>query len=198
MKKRIFAILCAVMLVPTSAFAYTYTIQSGDSLWKIAVRTQTGLSELIASNPQIKDPALIYPNEKITIPDKNPTTTNFEAEVTRLVNVERSKQGLKPLTVNWELQRIAEYKVKDMTDKNYFSHTSPTYGSPFDMMKSFGIKYSTAGENIAKGQRTPQEVMTAWMNSSGHRANILNANYTQIGVGYDSRSNCWAQEFIRP
>ena len=90
---------------------------------------------------------------------------------------------------NKELQRVAGYKARDMTDRNYFSHDSPTYGSPFNMMKSFGIRYSSAGENIAKGQKTPQQVVNAWMNSSGHRANILNSNYTQIGVGYDSRSN---------
>ena len=65
-----------------------------------------------------------------------------------------------------------------MINKNYFDHTSPTYGSPFDMMKKFGISYRTAGENIAKGQRTPQEVMNSWMNSSGHRANILNSSFT--------------------
>ncbi len=93
---------------------------------------------------------------------------------------------------------MAQYKARDLTDRNYFSHNSPVYGSPFDMMKNFGIRYSSAGENIAKGQRTPKEVMNAWMNSQGHRANILNANYTQIGVGYDSRSNAWVQMFIRP
>ena len=87
-----------------------------------------------------------------------------------------------------------------MIDKNYFSHTSPTYGSPFDMMKSFGISYTAAGENIAKGQNSPQSVMNAWMNSSGHRANILNKSYNQIGVGVakDSRGNLyWTQMFIK-
>ncbi|MOA18351.1 Cysteine-rich secretory protein family protein [compost metagenome] len=81
-----------------------------------------------------------------------------------------------------------------MRTNNYFSHTSPTYGSPFDMMKSFGITYNAAGENIAMGQKTPEEVMKAWMNSPGHKANILNANFNYIGVGYDN--NYWVQEFI--
>ncbi|EBK2060154.1 hypothetical protein AAL85_25555, partial [Salmonella enterica subsp. enterica serovar Typhi] len=79
-------------------------------------------------------------------------------------------------------------------DNNYFSHTSPTYGSPFDMMKKFGIKFGYAGENIAMGQKTPAEVVNAWMNSEGHRANILNANYNLIGVGY--YNGYWAQEFV--
>lgn len=199
MKKRIIALLATIMfLIPTAASAYTYTVVKGDSLWKIAVKTQTGLSEIIAANPQIPNPNLIYPNQKINIPEKNQQVQNFQAEVARLVNVQRSRNGLRPLTVNWELQRVAQYKAQDMTDRNYFSHTSPTYGSPFNMMKSFGIRYSSAGENIAKGQRTPQQVMNSWMNSSGHRANILNSNFTQIGVGYDPRSNSWVQMFIRP
>jgi uncharacterized protein YkwD len=85
-------------------------------------------------------------------------------------------------------------KAKDMYNKGYFDHNSPTYGSPFDMMKQYGISYRYAGENIAKGQRTPQEVMTAWMNSPGHRANILSANFTTIGVAY--YNGVWVQEFI--
>jgi uncharacterized protein YkwD len=76
---------------------------------------------------------------------------------------------------------------------NYFDHNSPTYGSPFDMMSAYGVSYSWAGENIAKGQRTPQEVMNAWMNSPGHRANILNSHYNKIGVAYYNGE--WVQEF---
>ena len=102
----------------------------------------------------------------------------------QLVNQERSKAGLKPLAMDWELQRTARTKACDMSQKGYFSHTSPTYGSPFDMMRQFGISYKTAGENIAQGQRTPQEVMKSWMNSQGHRENILKPEYTHIGVGY--------------
>ena len=97
--------------------------------------------------------------------------------------------------MNRELSRVARYKSQDMKDKGYFSHTSPTYGSPFDMMKKFGITYRSAGENIAKGQRTPQAVVNAWMNSSGHRANILNSSFTQIGVGYVADGNYWTQMF---
>ena len=83
-----------------------------------------------------------------------------------------------------------------MHDNQYFSHTSPTYGSPFDMMKQFGISYRTAGENIAMGQQSPQAVVDAWMNSEGHRANILNSSYTQIGMGYVADGNYWSQMFI--
>ncbi|MEI4789977.1 CAP domain-containing protein [Bacillus sp. FJAT-53060] len=120
----------------------------------------------------------------------------FEKEVVELTNKERAKQGLKALSVDTKLSKSARAKSQDMKDKNYFSHTSPTYGSPFDQMKQFGITYKTAGENIAQGQRSPQEVMTAWMNSEGHRANILNKNYTHIGVGYVKDGNYWTQQFI--
>jgi uncharacterized protein YkwD len=85
-----------------------------------------------------------------------------------------------------------------MHDKKYFDHNSPTYGSPFDQMKQFGYSYSYAGENIAMGQRSPQEVMKAWMNSAGHRANILSPNFTEIGIGYYSDGNYWVQQFGKP
>jgi uncharacterized protein YkwD len=87
-----------------------------------------------------------------------------------------------------------------MVDKGYFSHTSPTYGSPFKMMESFGIRFSAAGENIAMGMRTPAEVMNAWMNSPGHRNNILNNSFNEIGVGLakDSKGRqYWTQMFIK-
>lgn len=84
-----------------------------------------------------------------------------------------------------------------MQSKNYFSYTSPTLGFPFDRMKALGISYKPAGENIVKGQRIPQEVVKAWMNSPGHRANLLNANFTHIGVGYVKTGNYWTQQFIK-
>ncbi|MFC5463361.1 CAP domain-containing protein [Lederbergia graminis] len=127
------------------------------------------------------------------------TNTNlsvFEQQVIALTNQERAKHGLNALQVDSELSKVAREKSKDMANNHYFSHNSPTYGSPFDMMKQFGITYRTAGENIAMGQRTPQEVVQAWMNSEGHRANILNKNFTHIGVGYVADGNYWTQQFI--
>lgn len=198
MKKFITATALTVqaLIFATSASAATHTVVRGDTMWKISVRYQVGLSEVKSANPQIKNPELIYPGQKITIPETSQTVANYEKEVVRLVNEERAKYSLPPLTENWELSRVARYKSQDMKDKSYFSHTSPTYGSPFDMIKSFGLSYRTAGENIAKGQRTPQEVVKAWMNSSGHRANILNSSYTKIGVGYVADGHYWTQMFI--
>lgn len=120
----------------------------------------------------------------------------YEKEVVDLTNAERTKRGLKPLKLDEKLSGVARKKSEDMRNKNYFDHNSPTYGSPFDMMKKFGITYRTAGENIAKGQRTPKEVVQAWMNSEGHRKNILNPDFTNIGVGYVKDGNIWTQQFI--
>jgi uncharacterized YkwD family protein len=131
-----------------------------------------------------------------TIPLTDTSVLSYEQQVITLVNNIRAQNGLSQLKANWELCRVARYKSQDMLDNGYFSHTSPVYGSPFTMMKNFGISYTTAGENIAMGYRTPSEVVNAWMNSSGHRANILNANYTQIGVGYVASGNYWTQMFI--
>ncbi|MEC0272884.1 CAP domain-containing protein [Peribacillus frigoritolerans] len=132
--------------------------------------------------------------------DKKPETSSelsaFEQEVVKLTNAEREKQGLAALKIDTELSKVARIKSQDMKDKNYFDHNSPTYGSPFDMMKQFGISYKTAGENIAQGQQTPEEVVQAWMNSQGHRENIMNSSFTHIGVGYVESGNYWTQQFI--
>lgn len=195
-------ILLFIACTPLIALAEgkVYTVVAGDTMWKIAVRFEIGLDELKKANAQIKNPALIYIGQKIYIPEASPLQT-LETQVITLVNKERAARGLTMLKTNWELSRVARYKSQDMINKNYFGHTSPTYGTPFQMMESFGLRFSAAGENIAYGQRTPQEVMNAWMNSPGHRANILSAVYTQIGVGAAKASNgtlYWTQEFIKP
>jgi len=189
-------LLLSAVSLSASAISLSHTVVKGDTMWKIASKYQVGTSEVIRANPQITDPNLIYPGQVLTIPQENSSVLAFENEVIRLVNEQRSKNGLKPLTANWELSRVARYKSQDMVDNRYFSHTSPTYGTPFQMIRAFGLTYRTAGENIAYGQRTPQAVVNAWMNSSGHRANILNASYTQIGVGYVSSGHYWTQMFI--
>ena len=141
------------------------------------------------------------PSNPSTTPEQKPSTdfSSYQQQVLDLVNAERAKRGISALTLDSSLSSVATKKSQDMANKNYFDHTSPTYGSPFDMMKQFGISYRTAGENIAKGQKTPQEVVAAWMNSEGHRKNILNPNFTNLGVGIAKDSNkttYWTQMFI--
>lgn len=126
---------------------------------------------------------------------ERPAGSSYAEEVTRLVNEIRREHGLSELTLDAELSRVAEAKSRDMSERGYFAHESPTYGSPFDMMKSFGIRYRSAGENIARGYRTPEAVVDAWMNSEGHRANILSPKFTKIGVGYIADGNYWTQMF---
>ena len=201
MKKIILSALALIIIIgslciSTSAVGTTHTVVRGDTMWKIAVKYQVGISEMISANPQIANPNLIYPGQKLNIPLTDSSVTSYEERVIELVNQERANYGLSALKANWELSRVARYKSQDMHDRKYFSHTSPTYGSPFDMMKSFGISYKSAGENIAMGYKTPEEVVNGWMNSSGHRANILNFSFTHIGVGYVKDGNYWTQMFI--
>ena len=199
--KKILIFLIALVQITAVIPSYAqstevYTVVKGDSMWKIAVKHEVGLSEIKSANPHIANPELIYPGQVLNIPKTDLAVLNSENEVIRLVNEIRVKNGLSPLTADWELSRVARYKSQDMKDNNYFSHTSPVYGSPFNMLKNFGISYKGAAENIAKGQKTPQAVVNGWMNSSGHRANILNATYKKIGVGYVPSGNYWTQMFI--
>ncbi len=204
--KKILLVLTILVLslsfvkVDVSAQTDTYTVKPGDTLWKISVKYQVGLSEIISSNPQFKNPNLIYPGDKVYVP-LGQGTQSVEEEVARITNDYRAQNGLPALTFDWQLARVARYKSVDMRDKGYFSHTSPTYGSPFTMIQNFGITYTRAAENIAAGQRTPEEVVQAWMNSPGHRKNILDPNVTRIGVGYaqgGSYGHYWTQMFIKP
>lgn len=134
--------------------------------------------------------------EQPSTPDTVDSVSAYEQEVVRLVNVERARYGLSALCIRADLCGYARVKSQDMHDSGYFSHTSPNYGSPFDMMKSFGVTYSHAGENIAMGYSTPAAVVEAWMNSEGHRANILSASYTELGVGYVADGGYWTQWFV--
>lgn len=127
----------------------------------------------------------------------------FELEVFRLVNLERTSRGIAALTLNARLAELARLKSEDMRDNNYFSHTSPTYGTPLEMLKRFGVAHRAYAENIAAGQPTPAAVVNTWMNSPGHRANILDPRFTDTGVGYvggtpTSRyQHYWTQLFIQ-
>jgi uncharacterized YkwD family protein/spore coat assembly protein SafA len=192
----VFFLLSLLLLIPKYADAQptteTYIVKQGDTLWKIAVKYQMGVSEIIAANPQLKNPSLLYPGQKIFVPLLTQIKA-IEYEVIKLVNQERAKYGLRPLKPNWELSRVARFKSSDMRDHNYFSHQSPIYSSR--------ISFTAAGENIAAGQSTAWKVMQSWMQSPGHRQNILNSGFTEIGVGYSAGGTYryyWTQMFIKP
>jgi len=122
----------------------------------------------------------------------------FIQRVVDLVNVERAKEGLSPLTVNKKVQAAAQVRAKEC--EQYFSHTRPNGSSFATALREQGVSYRNAGENIAWGQRSPEEVVNAWMNSAGHRKNIMNPNFTTIGVGYYENAkgtDYWCQLFTR-
>lgn len=110
------------------------------------------------------------------------TISSNAQQMLDMINEERQANGLAALQWNADLAEVAQAKAQDMLDNNYFSHTSPTYGSPFEMMRSYGISYRYAAENIAKNSSV-EKAHVALMNSEGHRNNILNSNLTSIGIG---------------
>ncbi|MDK2820177.1 MAG: hypothetical protein PWP31_142 [Clostridia bacterium] len=227
MKKKWFNILAATIIaassltfIPTkqaSAYTYTYIYKYQQNTqnqyfspfyrwWQL--RFITSPEPKLTPTPEKTKPTpepAPQPEPKPTPEPAPPADNNvyqlskFEQRVVDLVNDKRSEAGLKPLKVDLELAKVARIKAEDMRDNNYFSHTSPNYGSFAQMLSKFGIQYRTAGENIAAGQRTPEAVVAAWMGSEGHRKNILNPNFNFIGVGYakgGSYQNYWVQEFV--
>ncbi|GIQ68541.1 hypothetical protein DUZ99_00135 [Xylanibacillus composti] len=171
--------------LPATGAVDTQTLQS--ILWayaeaKIPQRTQPPAKEQPPAQP----------------PGKVPSISTAEQRMVNLVNQERQKAGLHGLKVNTELSRVARFKSADMIENDYFAHESPTYGSPFDMMRNFGITYRAAAENLACNSSV-DAAHEALMNSPGHRANILNATYTEIGVGIVDGGMCgqmYTQMFI--
>lgn len=157
------------------------------------IRTPDGnpANQAPTGNPENKEPT--GSTGSVQEGNKENNLSEFEQQVLDLVNQERSKTGLGSLSRSGELSNVAMVKAQDMYNNNYFDHNSPTHGSPFDMLKEFGVTFNTAGENIAKGQTTPTQVMNDWMNSPGHRANILNNSYTHIGIAF--YNNTWVQVF---
>lgn len=151
----------------------------------------------VSPNP-VKPPVSTVPSTPSTPSTSSNGLSTEESKMVNLVNQERTKQGVKPLGVNMVLVGLARKKSQDMVANNYFSHTSPTYGSPFDMMRNAGVSYRTAGENIA-GAGTTESAHQNLMNSPGHRANILNSAFNQVGIGIASGSmygNMFTQMFI--
>lgn len=163
------------------------------------------ISEPETSGPEISTPEASAPETsapETSAPETEETTTPdasvhpYVLRIVELVNEERAKAGLNPVTLDAVASEAALVRAKETVQ--LFSHTRPDGRSCFTALTEQGIRYRTAGENIAYGQRSPEEVMEGWMNSSGHRANILNASFTHIGVGYYQVNgvNYWTQMFF--
>ena len=117
-----------------------------------------------------------------------------------LINQERKQAGVEELSMNDTLNRLAQIKAKDLAANAYLAHTSPTFGSPFEMIRNEGMQYTAAAENIGRGQATAADIVSAWMASTGHQENILNPHYTQTGIGYATDKDgkpYWVQLFLR-
>ncbi len=196
MKKKILTVLMAVALIlgnTTAGYGATYNSKNLNSFLK---GWTTYFYQLIIGDSNSNDEKPENDNTQNDVVIEN---NSKASQILSLVNQERQARGLAKLTLDAKANKVAQVKAEDMAKKGYFSHTSPTYGSPFEMLKYFGVSYKAAGENIAKGQKTAQSVMNGWMNSQGHKANILNSNYTKLGVGYAVDANgtpYWVQMFI--
>ncbi len=211
MKRKIFPVIAAIMLtaasvIPTSAATINrrpcrptfhncgifchFWCPNEEQKPSVPEKPETPDAEQKPSVPETPDT-----EQKPSVPEADTSDmSKLEQDASRLVNERRKENGLKPLTISSDLSVKARIKSRDMLENNYFNHISPTYGSPFDLMKSLGITYRTAGENIAMGYKTAEAVVNAWMNSPSHRANILSSNYTSMGIGHVN--GYWTQWFI--
>lgn len=149
--------------------------------WEIPLRPG---EELPAQPPEEVEPPAeeAPPQEEPDAPEESGGVQEAAEAVASLVNAARQDAGLSELELDADLCAAAQARAQEIAQS--FSHTRPDGSSCFTILEEFGISYRAAGENIAMGQRTPEEVMDGWMNSSGHRANILNGTFTSIGVGY--------------
>lgn len=218
------AAVCAVLTLASAAYVQAASlcerppvcVNGGAASCDAGVRLRADGSRFIPSGGSLFD--LFFPRPGTgeapqIVPDETPSNeapqsdateseapaqngiSPIEREVVRLTNEIRAAHGLQKLSVNDALCRAARTKAADMAARGYFSHESPTYGSPFDMMRAFGVTYRSAGENIAYGYNTAEAVMDGWMNSEGHRRNILDPSFTEIGVGYSENGGFWSQMF---
>ncbi len=178
-----------------------YVIHTDRDMIGVISSTYTRVLSYYSTNTSTAEPPKETTPTPSTDPDIGTDTSKVTADEQKmidLINSERMKNGLAALTVDMGAMKVARAKAEDLSKNQYFSHQSPTYGSPFDMLKSFNVTYKAAGENIA-GNSTVEAAHTALMNSSGHRANILGQNYTAVGIGIysDSRyGKVFAQIFI--
>ncbi|MBR2471625.1 MAG: hypothetical protein IKB55_02965 [Clostridia bacterium] len=167
---------------------------SGSSIQELL--DKLGIKNETEEKPEIEESV---PETEESTPQAPTNASAFEKRVLELVNIERAKYGLSALQWSNELASVARAHSKDMNDRGFFSHTNPDGKSAFDRIKAAGISYSYAAENIAAGQSTPEAVVEGWMNSKGHRENILNPNLKYLGVGFYEGNGTykyyWTQNF---
>ena len=166
-----------------------YIVSRGDTLWKIALNKGVELNTLIQSNPQVSNPHLIFPGQKITVPglknaEKGITLSISEKSLLELTNKKRINVGLKPLIVDYSLTKAARQKALDMMKNEYVSHISPSYGDSTNMLNTFQIPFEKVRESIGAGYSSPEKIFNIWMNSAVNQSNLLDKLSTHIGIGY--------------
>lgn len=205
MKKRIISFfIAAAMLFSTAASAFaSQTLKydfNGDGyenakdaldLLRRSIKGATKASEDVNGDGYVNAKDCLALLKYVLNKPASDASSDFEAEVVRLVNIERKKNGLSPLTQDSLICKAADIRAEEIN--KVFSHTRPDGSSCFTALDGLGVDYVSAGENIAAGYRTPAAVVEGWMNSSGHRANILDGTYRRIGVGFNNY--CWVQLF---
>lgn len=166
-----------------------YKVKHGDSLWKIALNHGIELEIIIENNPQVSNPHLIFPGEIITIPgaslsNRNVLLSDSEKGLLELANTKRKMTGLKPLILDYSLTNAARLKSKEMMEKEYVSHISPSYGDSTTMLKTLRIPFNKVKECIGAGNGSPNEIFSLWMNSTVNQSSILDKLSTHIGIGH--------------
>ncbi len=170
-------------------------LRNGDfaGFWRLSYSRPTANGQPAGGIPQTSAPA---PQEQTAPAETESEFSDFAKEVLRLVNAERTREGLAPLSLDARLCAAAGQRAQEACA--YFSHSRPDGSSCFTVFSQYGIRYRAAGENIAKGYASPAAVVQAWMDSAGHRANIMNASYHKMGLGYVpcGSSYAWGQLFM--
>lgn len=167
-----------------NVLAEEYLVGRGDTLWEISKGNTSTLQEIIKQNPQISNPNLIFPGQKIKLTELPASHSVRAVNLLNRTNELRIKAGLMPLKIHEKLNEAAARKSEDMKNQSYFAHKSPTYGNPRVMLKKLEIPFLTVYENIGVGPESAEQILYAWMNSSLQRGVLLSEQATHMGAGY--------------
>jgi uncharacterized protein YkwD len=180
--------LAAISLAPAACMPVMSTSMSADAM----PRPAPARSGAHYSAPSARAAA---PVARASAPAA-PAAGSMAAQVEQLINAARSRAGCRPLQWDAAAAAAAQQHSDDMASRHYFSHTSPEGRTVVDRLRAHGADFRALAENVAMGQQTPQEVVNGWMNSPGHRRNIMDCTYTRSGIGF--RDNRWTQVFYTP
>ncbi|KAB2337384.1 LysM peptidoglycan-binding domain-containing protein [Cytobacillus depressus] len=192
MKRLSLYIVCVLLtfsITGRAAAKTEYIVQKGDTFWEIALSNKVELDILIQMNSQVSNPDIIFPGQKIFIPGGKRIVnivplSPLEKTLFDLTNAKRKQIGLRPLLLDQTLLSAARQKSLDMMKNEYVSHISPRYGDYKTMLKALQIPFENVRECIGAGTNSAEEILQTWLSSSVNKANILDKESNQIGIGY--------------